>query len=97
MGMFMSDPMAFMPGDLAKVAPRIVDVVKGEGLAEGREWPVRVLLGSDAHQSVVQKCEEALGLFGEWKELAYSTDREGYGHVTNGEYMRAVSILGGKE
>ncbi|KAM7194389.1 hypothetical protein V8F33_007277 [Rhypophila sp. PSN 637] len=96
-GMFMSDPLAFMPGDLDKVARVIVDVVKGEGLAEGRKLPTRVLFGSDAYESVMQKLNECVRLFGDWKDLTYSTDRDGYGHVTKGEYMRAVSILDGDE
>ncbi|KAK4217544.1 hypothetical protein QBC37DRAFT_384477 [Rhypophila decipiens] len=96
-GMFMSDPLAFMPGDLDKVAGVIVDVVKGEGLAEGKKLPVRVLFGSDAYESVMQKLDECARLFGDWKDLTYSTDRDGYGHVTKGEYMRAVSILDGDE
>ncbi|KAK3317812.1 hypothetical protein B0T19DRAFT_298572 [Cercophora scortea] len=95
-GMFMSDPMAFMPGDLGKVARGMVDVLKREGVAEGRPWAVRVLFGSDAFDSVRQKCEEMLRLTGEWKDVSYGTDRDGYGHVTRRDYLEFVSILEGK-
>ncbi|KAM7191699.1 hypothetical protein V8F20_009176 [Naviculisporaceae sp. PSN 640] len=92
-GMFMSDPMAYMPGDLGKVSKLIVDIIKREGLAEGKDLPARVLFGSDAYESVTQKLNECLTLFGEWKDAAYSTDRDGYDHVTKEDYLKAVSIL----
>lgn len=92
-GMFMSDPMAFMPGDLNKVSHLIIDIVKGEGLAHGKKLPARVLFGSDAYESVTQKLNESLAVFRDWRDLAYSTDRDGYDHVTNTEYLKAVSIL----
>ncbi|KAK3689576.1 hypothetical protein B0T22DRAFT_427941 [Podospora appendiculata] len=96
-GMFMADPMAFMPGDLGKVAVGMVDVLKREGVAAGRPWAVRVLFGSDAFDSVRQKCDEMLRLTGEWKDVSYGTDRDGYAHVTRREYLEFVSILeGGK-
>lgn len=43
-GMFMSDPMKFMPGDLGRVGTAIVDVVKTEGVVRDRNWVARVLL-----------------------------------------------------
>lgn len=33
-------------GDPDKAGDRIVDLVRGEGLAGGKHWPVRVLLGT---------------------------------------------------
>ena len=60
--------MAYMPGDLTKVGPVIVDVVKREGRAEKTPWAVRVVLGSDAYQSVKQKVGEVAGLVEGWKE-----------------------------
>jgi hypothetical protein len=75
-GMFAADPMAYMPGDLAKAAMRIVEVIRREGMAAGRQWAVRVALGSDGMSSVRQKCEEQLKLVDEWKDVSYSTDRD---------------------
>ncbi|KAK0630415.1 hypothetical protein B0T17DRAFT_589939 [Bombardia bombarda] len=97
MGMFGSDPMAFMPGDAARVAERMVAVVTMglgvEGGVTGKKWAVRVVLGSDAYDHVRQKCEEMLKLTEEWKYLSYSTDRDGYGGVTQRSYLDMVSIL----
>ncbi|KAK3385403.1 hypothetical protein B0H63DRAFT_472862 [Podospora didyma] len=93
LSMFGSDPPRFMPGDLSKVAPRIVDVLKREGAAAGRPWAVRVVFGSDAHASIKQKCDEMLALLDRWKDVSYATDRDGYDHVTSSRYLETVSIL----
>jgi NAD(P)-dependent dehydrogenase (short-subunit alcohol dehydrogenase family) len=92
-GMFASDPMAFMPGDLNRVGPTIVDVVKGEGVAEGKKWAVHVVMGSDAYLSVKQKCEEELQLLEGWKDVSVQTDRADHPHVMPARYMEFVSIL----
>ncbi|KAK3376907.1 hypothetical protein B0T24DRAFT_232582 [Lasiosphaeria ovina] len=94
-GMFMSDPMAFMPGALEKVTPLIVDVLKRDGAESvaGKPWAVRLWFGSDAYASVKQKCDEVLVLLDEFKDVAYATDRDGYDHVTRPEYLKATSIL----
>ncbi|KAH0828727.1 hypothetical protein J3R83DRAFT_3138 [Lanmaoa asiatica] len=36
------------PGDPAKAMNAVVDVVRGEGVAAGREWPLYLVLGKDA-------------------------------------------------
>ena len=92
-GMFASDPAAYMPGDLARVAPRIVDVVKREGPAAGRPWAVRVVLGSDAHAAIAQKVREVAGLLDEWKDVSYSTDSDAHVGGATEAYLEAVSIL----
>ncbi|KAL1615428.1 hypothetical protein SLS56_011818 [Neofusicoccum ribis] len=61
-------------GDPEKGASCIVDVVKGEGLAEGKEPPATLVLGSDCVAVVRQKCEETLNSLKEWEELSSSTD-----------------------
>ncbi|KAK5651616.1 hypothetical protein OQA88_11889 [Cercophora sp. LCS_1] len=92
-GMFASDPMAYMPGDLAKVGPAIVDVVKREGRAADKPWAVRVVLGSDAYQSVKQKVGEVAGLVEGWKDVSYSTDRDEHPGGTTEKYLKYISIL----
>jgi NAD(P)-dependent dehydrogenase (short-subunit alcohol dehydrogenase family) len=92
-GMFASDPAAYMPGDLARVAPRIVDVVKREGPAAGRPWAVRVVLGSDAHAAIAQKVREVAGLLEGWKDVSYSTDSDAHKGGATEVYLEAVSIL----
>lgn len=91
-GMFASDPMAYMPGDLAKAAACMVDVVKREGMADGKPWAVRVAIGSDGVLSAKQRCEEQLELLNIWKDLSCSTDRSGQ-VVGSKEFLKFNSIL----
>jgi NAD(P)-dependent dehydrogenase (short-subunit alcohol dehydrogenase family) len=92
-GMFAADPMSYMPGDLAKAATRIADIIKREGMAAGRPWAMRVALGSDGMESVRQKCEEQLKLVDAWKDISYSTNRDGQAPVTSKEMLKFTSIL----
>ncbi|KAK7459571.1 hypothetical protein VKT23_009553 [Stygiomarasmius scandens] len=62
------------PGDPIKGCDIIVDVVRGEGQAEGKPFPTNLLLGSDAFNAVspvlgVQKKNLEV-----WKEVTISTD-----------------------
>jgi NAD(P)-dependent dehydrogenase (short-subunit alcohol dehydrogenase family) len=92
-GMFMADPMSFMPGDLTKVGPTIVDVVKDEGVAAGKPWAVHVVIGSDSYGSIKQRCAEELQLLERWKDVSFNTDRAEHSHVVSPQYSRAISIL----
>ena len=97
-GRFMSDPMKFMPGDLSKVGAAIVDIVKREGVVGDRKWVARVLLGSDAYESVVQKCEEMVKVAAEWKAVSFGTDREeAFDGKTDRWYLKRTSIVDGEE
>lgn len=62
------------PGDVNKGAEVIVDVLTKTGIAEGKEVPLRVVLGSDAHAEIRKKCMDTLMLLDEWKEISCSTD-----------------------
>lgn len=96
--MFMSDPMKFMPGNLSKVGTAIVDIVKTEGVVNDKKWVARVLLGSDAYESVVQKCEEMVKVAAEWKAVSYGTDREdAFDGKTDKRYLKFTSIVEGEE
>jgi NAD(P)-dependent dehydrogenase (short-subunit alcohol dehydrogenase family) len=64
------------PGDLKKGVTRIVELVKGTGMAEGRTVPFRVPLGSDALKIVGDTCEGMMKTCKEWEDVARSTDRE---------------------
>ncbi|RSM10816.1 hypothetical protein CEP52_003381 [Fusarium oligoseptatum] len=91
---FATNPEVHMPNDVKKGANAIVDVVKGEGLAAGKTWAVRVALGSDGLGLARQRCEEQLKLIGDWEDLSSSTDREGVdGSVTNKERFEFTTIL----
>lgn len=61
-------------GDPKKAVERILDVVRGEGVAEGRSMPKRLPLGKDTLGIIRTKCEETLKLCEEWEGVATSTD-----------------------
>ncbi|KAK0649029.1 hypothetical protein B0T16DRAFT_409311 [Cercophora newfieldiana] len=91
--MFGGNPDLYMPGDLAKVGPRLVDVVKGEGVASGKPWSVRVPLGSDGWETARVKVNEMAQVLDAWKEVAASTDQDKHPGGTTKEYLEFVSIL----
>jgi len=74
---FVAEGAACMPGDLARLPSIMVDIVKREGVAKGRTWAVRIPLGSDAVAAAEQKSTELLGLVESWRDVCYSTDRDG--------------------
>ncbi|KAF9875875.1 short-chain oxidoreductase [Colletotrichum karsti] len=62
------------PGDPAKAVERMVELVRGTGMAEGREVPLRVPLGTDGLERIKGKCEGVLEVCKEWEDVARSTD-----------------------
>jgi NAD(P)-dependent dehydrogenase (short-subunit alcohol dehydrogenase family) len=62
------------PGDAEKLCEIVLDLVRKEGVAKGREVPFRMPLGIDVFDDVKAKCEETLQLFEEWKDVIRSTD-----------------------
>ncbi|TLS23012.1 uncharacterized protein PpBr36_05631 [Pyricularia pennisetigena] len=62
------------PGDVVKGAKVTVDVLTGTGVAEGKEIPPRLVLGSDAVDVIRKKCQDTLKLLEEWEDTAKSTD-----------------------
>jgi hypothetical protein len=65
------------PGDPKKAAERIVDIVRQEGLAAGKETPPRLPLGPDGLQQLKNKCLSTLKILEEWEELITSTNLDG--------------------
>jgi NAD(P)-dependent dehydrogenase (short-subunit alcohol dehydrogenase family) len=61
-------------GDPAEGVNRVIDIVKGEGYAAGKEFPPWVLLGPDVLAVARKKMEDNLKLLNEWAELSLSTD-----------------------
>lgn len=61
-------------GDARKAVERMVDVVRGEGMAEGKALPPRLPLGVDSLEKIREKCRETLRLCEEWEPLITSTD-----------------------
>lgn len=64
------------PGDVKKCAKVIVDVLTKEGVARGREVPVRLVLGSDCLEVVKEKCERILKSVKEWEDVSVSTMKD---------------------
>ena len=64
------------PGDPVKAAERMVDVVRKEGMAAGKDIPFRLPLGRDAMEQVRNKCVNTLKIIEEWKDFIVSTDSD---------------------
>ncbi|KAH9210448.1 oxidoreductase,short chain dehydrogenase-like protein [Leptodontidium sp. 2 PMI_412] len=62
------------PGDPKLGISRMVDVLRGEGFARGKPFPLRLPIGSDAVEIVKKTCEDTLKNLEEWRELSVSTD-----------------------
>ncbi|KAI0390205.1 NAD(P)-binding protein [Xylariaceae sp. FL0594] len=69
------------PGDVAKAAKVIVDVLTGTGVAAGKEFPIRVVLGRDCMKDIRAKMERTERLMKEWEDVIASTDHEDVGKV----------------
>ncbi|KAN0083698.1 hypothetical protein V8E54_002786 [Elaphomyces granulatus] len=61
-------------GDVKKGAKVLVDILTGTGVAEGKELPVRLILGSDCEAVIREKCNSTLGSLDEWGPIARLTD-----------------------
>lgn len=61
-------------GDPNKAMELLVDVVRGEGRAYGREWPMWLFMGKDAYRDVRNKCDRVLKTLDVWEDIA--TDLE---------------------
>lgn len=57
-------------GDPAKAMELLVDVVRGEGRAAGREWPLWLFMGKDCYRDVRNKCDRVLQNLDAWEDLA---------------------------
>ncbi|KAH8816735.1 hypothetical protein F5884DRAFT_853169 [Xylogone sp. PMI_703] len=62
------------PGDPVKLVEIILDVVRQEGVAKGKNIPFRLPLGVDVYDDMKAKCEETLELLKEWGPVIKSTD-----------------------
>ncbi|KAL8761723.1 MAG: hypothetical protein Q9184_002198, partial [Pyrenodesmia sp. 2 TL-2023] len=56
-------------GDPKAGVERMIDVIKGEGMAEGKLMPARLPLGTDALAIVRAKCMDTLKICEEWEEV----------------------------
>lgn len=64
------------PGDVVKGCKVLIDILTKTGVAEGREVPIRVALGSDSPVTIRGKCEDTIKLLDEWDGITDKTDHE---------------------
>jgi len=76
------------PGDPDKAAERLVDGVKGQGGAEGRPMPARLVIGADAFQAIRNKCQILLKVCDEWEDFGTDTN---YGGAVGGGFVGTVN------
>jgi hypothetical protein len=64
------------PGDPNKLADSLVDVVRGEGVWKGREWPAesRLVVGSDSEADVKIKIASMERSMSEYEDIVSFTD-----------------------
>jgi hypothetical protein len=62
------------PGDPKKAVEIMVDVVKGEGVAEGKSTPDRLPLGPDCLDTMRKKANGNLAICNEWEDVISSTN-----------------------
>jgi NAD(P)-dependent dehydrogenase (short-subunit alcohol dehydrogenase family) len=61
-------------GDVKKGVKVLVDILTSTGVAEGKELPVRLILGSDCEAVIREKCNSTLRSMDEWGPIARLTD-----------------------
>ncbi|KAF4626142.1 hypothetical protein G7Y89_g12021 [Cudoniella acicularis] len=76
-GGFVGQMNGNQPGDPEKAVKIMIDVVKGEGVAEGKEIPERLPLGPDVLGKIRDKYTKYLEFCTEWENVIASTDIEG--------------------
>jgi hypothetical protein len=52
----------------------MIDVVKGEGVAKGKETPARLPIGQDSLGVVRTKCKDTLKICDEWDKVIATTN-----------------------
>lgn len=62
------------PGDVQKGVSIIVDLVRKEGVAEGRKVPFRFPLGTDCYEESKKKLDDMNQVMNDWKTTILSTD-----------------------
>lgn len=72
------------PGDPVKLVDIVLDLVRHEGVARGREVPFRLPLGVDCFDDIKAKCEETLRLLHGWEPIITSTNHE---EESNGKFV----------
>ena len=66
------------PGDPVKAMEALADVVRGEGRAKGKPWPLYLPLGREAEDAIRRKGKIMSDVLEEWGEVIRDTRLEGY-------------------
>ncbi|GAM40288.1 short-chain dehydrogenase [Talaromyces pinophilus] len=61
-------------GDVKKGASLCVDILTSSGIAEGRDLPLRIVLGSDCVDAIRNKCTSTLNLIESWAAISVQSD-----------------------
>lgn len=61
-------------GDPKRAAEVILDLIRGEGVAHGREVPNTLPLGSEALEMIGNVCKTTMETLEEWRNVIISTD-----------------------
>lgn len=61
-------------GDPAKAMSVILDVVRGEGVAAGKRWPLYLPLGKEALKAIESKSSLILDSIEDWRDCVNSLD-----------------------
>lgn len=67
-------PAGKQQGDPVKAMNTLVEVVCGEGRAQGKPWPLYLVLGRDAEQDVRKKCTLMINYLDEWSDIIRDVD-----------------------
>ena len=89
---YVTDIEVNKPNDINKICRATIDLIKGEGLAKGRKWPVRVAIGPDTTALMRQKCREQMELCDEWEDLADSVIKDDWTGVISPYMMNTCSM-----
>lgn len=71
---FLGQADSNQPGDPEKAVNIMIDIVKEEGVAEGKTQPLRLPIGKDALTTLRNKYVKYLELCNEWEDVITSTD-----------------------
>ncbi|KIW06124.1 uncharacterized protein PV09_03291 [Verruconis gallopava] len=62
------------PGDPVKLVETVVDLVRGEGIAWGKQIPFRLPMGLDCYDEILNKLEETKRMLQIWGDVIRSTN-----------------------
>ncbi|KAK7052230.1 NAD(P)-binding protein [Favolaschia claudopus] len=61
-------------GDPVKAMEVLTDVVRGEGKAAGRPWPLYLVLGEVGVAGISEKCKNVLKVIDDWRDVSVGLD-----------------------